>query len=135
MGSVHASLMAWIPVQTLHGHEGLDYAMHRKLNEESAPRIIFQCDDLILKSMAKDNDSASRFDARGKLVIAGVTNQISIPLSVIPLEGNKITITSDAALRITSFGIEPPRIETDGGAIKFSDDIRVNIEWIVRRRP
>jgi hypothetical protein len=135
LGSVHASTIASIPVQTLHGNEGLDKSMHRKLKEVSAPQIIFQCDDLLLKSMARDKNSASTFDARGKLVIAGVTNQISLPLSVIPLEGNKIKITSNTSLRMSSFGIEPPRIETNGGAVKFSDDIRVNIEWIVRRKP
>lgn len=130
-----AYIKASIPVGSLHGYEGLDDWMHRKLKEETAPEIVFQCDDLTLEAIAKDQRSAATFEVRGHLVVAGVTNQISLPLSVMPLEGDRLKITGRASLKMSHFGIEPPQITTSFGIIKYSDDVQVRIDWLLRRKP
>src|SRR5262249_11986573 len=92
-GKIQASMEGYIPVRSLHINEGppFDKVMQRLLREETNPRVFYRLLELSLKTEGEPYI----FDSRVELVVAGVTNLISMPLHVIPLGGDKLKIRGD----------------------------------------
>jgi hypothetical protein len=106
-GAVQAHIEASIPVRSLHGSEGTDALTHRKLKIQSEPEIVFRCDDLTLTAKTTDKNTPYKLTARGELIVARVTNKISLQLSVLPLNGNRIKIATSTSVKMNDFGIDP----------------------------
>jgi len=96
--------------------------------EEPPNRITYRSTDLILKEAPKTKDAPYVFDSTGELVVAGVTNKISMPVSVLPLPDKKLKITGTKPLKMTDFGIQPATMIV---FVKTSEDIKIPFEWIV----
>jgi len=52
-------------------------------------------------------------DAKGELIVAGVTNKISMTVNVTPLGDRKVRITGATSVKMTDFGVEPPSPKGD----------------------
>ena len=137
LGALPAHIEVSIPVRSLHDNEGTDSLMRRMLKAEPEPRIVFHSDHLALTALPTAKDSSYKFEAQGYLVVAGITNQISLPLSLLPRDGNEIRITGGMSAKMSSFGIAPPhiRIGDRDDAVKYRDEVQVSIEWIVGPKP
>ena len=142
-GKVEAHAEAFIPVRSLASLEkdGKPYSTHMDdraylaLNEATNKKILYRLTELVLKEPAKSKDAPYVFDSKGELVVAGVTNTISMPINITPLGDKKLKITGNTTVKMTSFKIDPPAPKIALGMIKTGDDVKLSIEWMVAQRP
>jgi hypothetical protein len=138
-GKVEVRAEIFIPVRPLASIEkdgrpystAMDDIMHDKLRMADCPRILYRLTELVLKELPKTKDAPYLFDSKGELVVAGVTNQISMPVNITPLGDQKLKITGVVSLKMTDFKIDPPAPKIALGLIKTGDEVKLFFEWIV----
>jgi polyisoprenoid-binding protein YceI len=64
------------------------------------------------------------------LVVAGVTNALTMPVEVTPLGEGKVKFAATTKLKMTDFKIEPPAPKIALGAIKTGDEVTISFEWM-----
>jgi hypothetical protein len=141
-GKVDARVDVFIPVRSLKSVEkdgrpysdSMDDIMYGKLLQPTCPRILYRLDELILKETAAAAGAPCVFEAKGELVVAGVTNKITMPVQVTPLGDKKLKITGSTAMKMTDFKIEPPAPKIALGLIKTGDEVKLSFEWIVGQK-
>jgi hypothetical protein len=142
-GKVEARGEAFVPVRSLFSIEKdgkkysdkMDEVMYDKLKASDNPRIVFKLTELTLKEPAKSKDAPYVFEAKGDLVVAGVTKSITMPINVLPLGEKKIKLTGTTTVKMTDFKIEPPAPKIALGMIKTGDDVKLIFEWMVAQKP
>lgn len=138
-GKVEAKADAFIPVRSLKSVEkdgrpysdSMDDIMYEKLLQPKHPRIQYHLESLVLKEAPAATNAPYVFDATGQLVVAGVTNKITMPVKVLPLGGKKLKITGQTTAKMTDFSIKPPAPALALGLIKTGDDVKLIFEWMV----
>lgn len=110
-----------LDVKDLKSGDGtLDKHMYEALKSEKFPAIEMKLD----KFEFKDQNSAT---ASGVLTVAGETRPIELKLNI-STDGDNIIIRGSKSLRMTDFGIEPPKIMM--GAIKTRNEIEIIFDVI-----
>ena len=141
-GKVSAKVDAFIPVRTLKSYEKDGKPYSDKMNEvawdklmvgTNYPRIIYRLTELVLKEAPKSKDGAYVFDSTGELVVAGVTNKISMPVNITPMEGGKLHVVGNTKAKMSEFKIDPPS-PTFGVLIKTGDEVKLLFDWIVEQK-
>jgi len=140
-GKVSAKVEAFIPVRSLKSYEKDGKPYSDKMNEvawekllsDKNPRIIYRVSELVLKEAPKSKDDAYVFDSTGELVVAGVTNKISMPVNVTPMEGGKLHIVGTTKVKMTDFKVDPPS-PTMGVLIKTGDEVKLLFDWTVEQK-
>ena len=141
-GKVDAKVEAFIPVRSLMSIEkdgrpykaDMDNKMYEKLKVENSPRIFFYLSELVLKEAPKTKDAAYVFDAKGDLVVAGATNKISMPVTVLPLGDKKLKISGKTDAKMTDFGIQPVAKNIGPLSIKTGDEVKLSFDWMVAHK-
>lgn len=141
-GKVNAKADVFIPVRSLTSIEkdgqpystSMDDIMYGKLLQEQHPRIVYHLNELVLKESPKAASDPYVFDSKGDLIVAGVTNAISMPVNVTPLGGKKLKISGSTPLKMTDFKITPPAPAVALGLIKVGDEVTIKFEWMVQER-
>jgi hypothetical protein len=141
-GKAEARVEARIPVRTLKSLEKdgrpysdpMDQVVYEHVKEETNKFIWYYLKELVLKEKPKSKDLPYVFDAKGSLVVAGVTNTISMPVNITPLGDNKVKITGTVTVNMTDFKIEPPSPKGLGFLIKTGDEVKLLFEWVVGQR-
>lgn len=109
----------------------MDEIMHAKLKAAETPQIRYRLTNLKLNATQKISEEACRFECKGELAVAGVTNQITVPINVLRLDGQRLRIWGNTALRMTDFRIEPPAPKIALGVVKTGDEVKISFEWVV----
>ena len=124
-----------IPLRSLHSCYGslIDEFMYSAMNETNAPRILFHFSDLVLINLPSAKNIPYRFHARAELVLAGVTNRISMPVSVMPLAGGKLQISGKTLIKLADLGMQASRAVSL--FVKNGDEIQLSFDWLVGRKP
>ncbi len=114
----------------------MDEVMYEHLKALNVPsaRIMYHLTELVLKEPAKSKESPYVCDSKGELVVAGVTNVISMPINILPLGDKKLKISGSTSVKMTSFSIQPPAPKIALGMIKTGDDVKLIFDWIVQER-
>jgi hypothetical protein len=141
-GKIDAKADVFIPVRSLKSvekdgrpySESMDDIMYGKLLQPTHPRIQYHLTELVLKEAPKDTNAPYLFEAAGQLVVAGVTNHISMPLNVTPLGGKKLKITGTTTVKMTDFGIKPPAPALALGLIKTGDEVKLIFDWRLQHK-
>ena len=107
---------------------------HLKAADDQKARITFHLTDLTLKEVAKSKEAPYVFEAKGDLVVAGVTNNVTMPVNILPLGDKKLKVTGTGSVKMTDFKIEPPAPKIALGMIKTGDEVKLNFEWMVGQR-
>lgn len=136
-GPVVAHADVFIPVTSLksiekdgsHYSDAMDNIMYEKLKPEQQKKIYFHLTELVLKEAAKAKDQPYLFESKGDLAVAGVTNKITMPVQVLPLEGNKLKISGEVAVKMTDFKMTTPTALA--GALKVGDEVKLSFDWMV----
>ena len=108
----------------------MDDIMHEKLLKTQHPRIVYRLQELTLK----DGDGAQGLynaEAVGDLVVAGVTNRITMPVQIQVQQDNHLLISGQVGMKMTDFKIDPPAPKVALGLIKTGDEIKVLFQWEV----
>ena len=142
-GPVQAQAKTFISVRSLKSvdkdgrpySDKMDETMYDSLKSQQHPQIHFHLIELLLTGATNHNDILEyELEAHGELAVAGVTNEITMPVSVLPLGNGKLKISGGVPLKMTSFGIDPPAPHTALGHIKTGDDLSIRFEWVVAAR-
>jgi polyisoprenoid-binding protein YceI len=107
-------------------NSGLDDKAHEALKAKKHPSITFTQTD---KVTVKPNGTAFTGTVRGNLTIAGETKAVSISISGNTAQ-NKLKVNGKVNLKMTQFGMEPPRAML--GTIKAGDEITINFEVVLK---
>src|SRR5262245_48909246 len=99
-GKIEAKGDAWITVRALKSLEKdgkpysvkMDTIMWNNLKQPTNPRIVYRISELTLKEAPKSKDAPYTFDSTGELGVAGVTNKISMPVTITVLGDKKVKI-------------------------------------------
>lgn len=114
--------------------DNMDEIMYGKLKIKEYPQIVYRLDQLVLKEVPKDSNSPYLFESKGELAVAGATNKISMPVSVLPLGEQKLKISGTITLKMTDFKIEPPAPTIALGLIKTGDEVKLVFDWMVMQK-
>jgi polyisoprenoid-binding protein YceI len=124
-----------IPVRSLKSYTtAMDNVYQDAMEEKKFPKIEYSLAELTVKDGEHKPGAPFEFSATGDLVVHGVTNRITMPVTIEPLEGNKLKIKGAVPLKMTSFGVKPPAPKLALGLIKTGDDIKASFEWLVVRK-
>jgi hypothetical protein len=137
-GKLPAKVSAIIPVRSLKSKGKLDpkrmeEVMQETMRIQTAPKIEYHLTELVLKEAPKTATDPLKFDSKGELSMAGVTNQISMPVTMERLEGNKLLTKGNTTLKMTSFGMKPPAPKVMLGLISTGDDVKIAFEWLTQK--
>ena len=139
-GPIPAEATAFITVRSLKSVEPdgrpysdqMDEVMYEHLRERQNKLIRYRLVELTLIGTTNyNNDLRYEFDSRGDLAIAGVTNEITMPVFVLPLGNGKLKISGGTSLKMTSFEIAPPDHNLTVGHMKVGDDVSIKFDWVV----
>ena len=141
-GKVQAKAEVFIMVRSLKSvkedgtpyDEAMDKVMYEHLKADTDPkaRILYHLNDLTLKEAPKSKDAPYVFEAKGDVIVAGVTNQVTTPINVLPQGDKKLKITGTGVVKMTDFKMQPPTALA--GALKTGDEVKLSFEWNVMQR-
>jgi hypothetical protein len=113
----------------------MDKRMYQALSEETHKRITYTLTGLTLKEAPKTADAPYQYEAVGELVVAGVTNKVTMPVTVTVLGENKVKFVGSTTVKMTDFKVEPPALTVLGLGIKTGDEVKLFFEWVAAQRP
>jgi polyisoprenoid-binding protein YceI len=132
-GKVNASVDVKIPVRSLKsGKDTMDQVMQEHMSMDKYPMINYKLSELtVIKGKA---GGPMECESKGDLVVSGATNKITMPVTITKEGEDKLKINGKINLKMTSFNIKPPQPALAMGLIKTGDDVKLDIEWIVKER-
>lgn len=141
-GKIEASAEPFVSVRSLKSIEKdgkpysdkMDEIMYEKLKAAESKTIAYHLKELTLKEAAKSKDEPFVFDAKGELVVAGVTNTISMPVKITPLGDKKLKVSGSTALKMSDYKIEAPAPKIALGLIKTGDEVKIIFDWMLGQR-
>jgi len=118
--------------------DSMDDLMYSLLlkKRDSAPRIVFHLTELWLNEPGKRRTNADFLTARGKLAIAGVTNEVTVPLQFLRRGTNTVEIYGSNQLMMSSFEIhpQPSKFRVYPFEMKVGDLVTVQFKWRLQQR-
>jgi polyisoprenoid-binding protein YceI len=130
-GGVDANADASIPVRSLKsGHDGMDEVMQEAMDAKDHPRIEYHLTEMSLKE-AHIADQSLVFDTKGELVVNGVTNVITMPVTIEKADNGRLKASGATDLKMTDFKVKPPAPTIGLGLIRTGDSVRITFEWLV----
>ena len=124
-----ATVVVTIPVSSIKSeHAKMDKLMAEALKAKTHPEIRYE---LTTAAPINATDESFALKTSGKVTIAGVTKDISMDVQGIRNADGRYTLTGQAPLKMTAFGIKPPTAML--GTIKTGDDVKVTFRWVVEK--
>jgi len=144
-GKVEATASVFIPVRSLKSVEKdgkpysdrMDQVTYDHLKAKQYNQITYKLTELVLKEGPKTNGAPYLFDSTGDLTIAGTTNTIKMPVSILPVvdKGDKkLEVNGTYALKMTDYKVEPVDINLIIGHIKTGNDVKLIFKWILAEK-
>jgi polyisoprenoid-binding protein YceI len=127
-GKVNARVQTTLTVRSLKsGTKAMDDVMHEAMNMVAFPKIEYRLTEMTLKAPA--TGPTLQFETKGELTLSGVTNKITMPVTMDRSEKGKLKFSGETTVKMTSFGIKPPAPSLGLGLIKTGDDVKLTFEW------
>jgi polyisoprenoid-binding protein YceI len=131
-GKINARVAVLIPVRQMKSDKtAMDTVMYDSMKEKDHRRIDYRLAEMTLKEVPKAADAPFLFDTKGELVVAGVTNKIQMPVTMVRVGADKLKFTGSIPVKMTSFGIDPP---TKFGVFSTGDDVKLSFEWLTAKK-
>ena len=141
LGVVDAKVSVFIPVRSLKSVEKngspysdpMDEIMYGKLREPDNKRITYTLTSLTLKEQPRETTAPYLYEATGNLTVAGETNVITLPVTVLADQDGRIQFAGSIKLKMTDFKISPPSPSLGGVSIKTGDEVTLRFVWWAKR--
>jgi polyisoprenoid-binding protein YceI len=135
---VPAKAHAIISVQSIHSEvdhlpEVMDHLMQEAMKFDQFKTINYTLTELAFTG-PRTAGKPFAFDSKGELVIAGVTNKVSFPVTIECLDAGKIKISGSAPVKMTDYGVTPPAPNFGLGLMKTGDDVKIIFEWTLQKK-
>lgn len=123
-----------IPVRTLKsqvsvGKSIMDGRAQKEMNATRYPNIVYTLTEMKIKGDVPASGSPVQFDTKGKLAIAGVTNEVAFPVTMERAGSDTVKFTGEYKTKMTAFKVEPPEFTILGIGSKTEDDITLKWTW------
>jgi polyisoprenoid-binding protein YceI len=133
-GKVSARALVTIPVRSLNsGKASMDSVMQQAMKQTDHPRIQYRLTEMSLKEAPKSPEGPYQFETKGELVVAGVTNKISMPVSMERIDKTKLKFNGSTPIKMTDYGVTPPSPLGLGLVIKTGNEVKIIFEWVTAR--
>jgi polyisoprenoid-binding protein YceI len=127
-GKLDAHAEVSIPVSAMQsGTEGMDEVMQQAMNAAAFPRIQYHLTEMVLKEPHAAGTPFD-FDTKGELMVAGVTNSISMPIRIETVDKAKLKVTGSVPLKMTDYKVKPP---VKLGVFRTVEDVKISFEWLL----
>jgi polyisoprenoid-binding protein YceI len=144
-GKIEAKAYAFIPVHSLKSvkedgtaySERMDEVTYEHLKEPLFKQISYRLTELTLKEGPKTNGGPYVFESKGNLTIAGVTNNITMVVYILPTvaKGEKrLEVTGSTAVKMTDFKVAPVDINLVLGHITTGDQVKLIFKWVLGQK-
>jgi polyisoprenoid-binding protein YceI len=110
----------------------MDDIMYEKLLANQFQRIFFTLDSLSEAAQTNAAPGVFSFIAEGRLAVAGVTNQVTMPVAISREQGSLLKFSGGISVRMTDFKITPPEPTAAGGIIKTGNEVQLSFVWWTR---
>jgi hypothetical protein len=107
----------------------MDESMWAKLSITNHPYIFYYPKEMTLKEAPKSKDAPYLFDAKGDIVVGGVTNTVSMPVTVLPMPDSKVKISGKLETKMSNFNIEPKYLA--GKVFTTANEITLIYDWVL----
>jgi len=133
-GKTPPKCVVTIPVATLKsqvtvGSGIMDGRMRQEMKADQFRFIQFELTEMKLAGDAPASGSPVKLDTKGKLAIAGKTNEVSFPVVMERPASDRLRFTGSFKTKMTDFGITPPEFTVFGIGSKTADDITLTWKW------
>ena len=120
-----------IPVRTLKSSVGpaMDGIMRDTMRGQEFRDITYILDQMVLLERPTNAAAPVKFLTRGYLGIAGVTNQVTFPVTMQRINDDIRSFNGSVKLRMSAFRITPPRPQIGGGLITTGDEVTLTWTW------
>lgn len=123
-----------IPIRSLKsqaavGSSIMDRRMQSEMKADKFPKIEYKLTEMVVKGEVPASGSPVTFDAKGKLAISGVTNEVSFPITMERDGAETLKFKGSYKAKMTAFGITPPEFALMGIGLKTGDDITLTWTW------
>jgi polyisoprenoid-binding protein YceI len=134
-GKVPAKCDVGIPVRTLKsGKTSMDNVTYQAMDMKTYPKIEYRLSELTLKETPKSAAGPWTFDSKGQLVIHGVTNNVTFPVTM-SREGKNVKTSGAVNLKMSDYKVPPPAPSILGLApIKTGDEIKLAFDWLTAEK-
>ncbi|MBI4323647.1 MAG: YceI family protein [Chloroflexi bacterium] len=112
----------------------MDQIMQDAMKEKEFRKIEYALTEMKLKEAPPTAGSPYKFDTKGDLAVSGVTNKISMEVSMERVDKDRLKFVGSIQLKMTDFGIKPPAPSVGSGPIKTADEVQVSFEWLTGLR-
>ena len=131
-GKVNAKVEVLIPVRQLKSDKtAMDTIMYDSMKEKDHRRIDYRLNEMTVKEAPQSPDAPLLLDTKGELVVAGVTNKLQMPVTMVRVGADKLKFTGSTSVKMTSFGIQPPTLV---GILSTGDDVKISFEWLAGKK-
>ena len=131
-GKINARAQVAIPVRTIKsGKNSMDSVMQQAMKQADFPKIEYRLTELTFKAAPTAPATAYQFDAQGELTVAGVTNKVSMPVTMEKGENSRLKISGRTPIKMTAYGVTPPAPALAAGLIKTGDEVKISFDWNV----
>ncbi len=123
-----------VPVRTLKsqvavGSSIMDSRMQTEMKVKQFPMIEYRLTEMILKGEAPASGSPVTFDTTGQLVVCGVTNKVSFPVTMERTGADSLKFTGVLETKMTALGVKPPEFTVLGVGMRAHDPIKLTWTW------
>lgn len=109
------------------GNSTRDNDVRDILNVEEYPEITFELSTILGLGDEELSNLDGEYVAAGHLTAHGVTNEMSVPVTIKYANGS-LTVEGSVATSYTAFGIDPPRVA--GFVSRAPDELRLHVSLI-----
>ncbi len=108
----------------------MDERMQKEMKAAQFSRIEYWLSEMSIKGDVPASGSPVTFDAKGKLAISGVTNEVSFPITMERVGTDKLKFAGSYKTKMTAFGITPPEFALLGIGLKTGDEVTLTWTWM-----
>jgi hypothetical protein len=115
--------------QAVAGAGIMDRRMQQEMKADKFPKIEYKLTEMVIKGEVPASGSPVTFDAKGKLAISGVTNEVSFPITMAREGADTLRFKGTYKTKMTAFGIKPPEFKLLGIGLETGDDVTLTWTW------
>ena len=112
----------------------MDNVMYASMDRDTHPFITYHLRKMTPSATEREPGDPLVYDTVGDLTISGITNSVTMPISVQSNGESGLKFVGKTFAKMTDFGIKPPAPRLVFGLIKTGDDVLIRFEWVVKRQ-